>query len=596
LNKLVVILGLMLFSYSGFTQCEVLVWSDEFDSETLDESSWNYIEGNGCPNLCGWGNGELEVYTDSQENVFIEDGSLILRAIDEGNDNYTSGRLTTEGKVDIFSGRIVARIKMPFGQGLWPAFWMLPSHDRWGEWPLGGEIDIVEMLGQTTNQSHGTIHFGGSWPLNQFSGESTFINNPDLSEDFHEYEVQWNENEIKWLIDGVVFSTKTPVNLGAEPWRFNRPFHILLNVAVGGYWPGYPDASTQFPQQMEIDYVRVYQDPTTMWISGDEVVQINTPISTYQVPEVEGATYTWSCTGCDIAEQNGNVADVMWNDAMGAQLNCFVDIDGCVNELALEVDVLGAECESMVMDREDIAHMNRSAHTGSLFASINPSSNEVNSSPNCYRYVRNPGEVYDAFRFVADFATDGAQFTSGDYVLAMDVFSTGPIGTSITINLENNLTAKNPYPQGRHSVYSTNTALLEEWETVYFNFDFSPDLAMGDDEINQLVILFAPGSTSANTYYLDNVRVVEAGCITTDIQEKGKEVVEVFPNPFTDEIQIKLNSIGRGILVTDVAGRVVYRDEAFKTGTLDASAWEKGVYFITTNSMTDGQVVKVVKQ
>ncbi|WP_159437705.1 glycoside hydrolase family 16 protein [Ferrimonas marina] len=243
-----------------------LVWSEEFEGSTLDESKWSYQLGDGCDiNLCGWGNNELQHYR--ADNVTVADGLLTITALpsDEPDVPYTSGRIRSLNKADFRYGRIEARIKLPAGQGLWPAFWMLPTDEQYGGWAASGEIDIMEAVNLTAaggNAVHGTLHYGGSWPENQYTGKE--YSPPDsVVEQFHVYRVDWQPGEIRWYVDDVLYQTQTQWHSGNGPYPapFDQRFHLLLNLAVGGNWPGAPDDATEFPAQMQVDYVRVYQNP-----------------------------------------------------------------------------------------------------------------------------------------------------------------------------------------------------------------------------------------------------------------------------------------------------------------------------------------------
>ncbi|MBT8098689.1 MAG: glycoside hydrolase family 16 protein, partial [Gammaproteobacteria bacterium] len=176
--------------------------------------------------------------------------------------NYTSARLHTRDRVAVRYGRIEARIRLPGGQGIWPAFWMLPQDDVYGGWAASGEVDILEAVnlgGSGGNTVHGTIHYGGEWPNNTFSGGEYTVP-MDASANFHVYALEWDETEMRWYVDDVLYSMKNAwsTTAAAFPAPFDQHFYILFNVAVGGNWPGAPDASTIFPVTMEVDYVRVY--------------------------------------------------------------------------------------------------------------------------------------------------------------------------------------------------------------------------------------------------------------------------------------------------------------------------------------------------
>jgi beta-glucanase (GH16 family) len=241
------------------------VWSDEFNDTALDTNTWEPMIGNGqAYGIPGWGNNELQYYTDRPENVFVSGGNLhiIARAESFEGYDYTSARLRTKNRQDFLYGKMAARIKLPQGQGIWPAFWMLPTDSPYGGWAASGEIDIVESV-NTPLDIHGTIHFGDNWPGNASAGDS-FSYGSNFADDFHVYAIEWDEDVIRWYVDGILYLTLTSTQWwsNAAPGNprapFDHPFHFLLNVAVGGNWPGPPNGSTSFPQEMLVDWVRVY--------------------------------------------------------------------------------------------------------------------------------------------------------------------------------------------------------------------------------------------------------------------------------------------------------------------------------------------------
>jgi beta-glucanase (GH16 family) len=240
-----------------------LVWSDEFEGDSIDMAKWQF-EVNGD----GGGNNELQYYTDRKKNAQIRDGKLVITAIKEdytGADGkkkpYTSARLKTKGKGDWKYGRMEARIKLVKGKGMWPAFWMMPTDAVYGGWARSGEIDIMELVGHEANTVYGTLHYGDGWPKNVHTGDKTVLKSGDFDDDFHVFAVEWEEGVIRWYLDGVRYQTQTKWNSvsGPYPAPFDQKFFIILNLAVGGAWPGKPADSTRFPQSMEVDYVRVYQ-------------------------------------------------------------------------------------------------------------------------------------------------------------------------------------------------------------------------------------------------------------------------------------------------------------------------------------------------
>jgi beta-glucanase (GH16 family) len=238
-----------------------LVWTDEFEGIRLDRTKWSYQIGTGCPALCGWGNNELQYYTDDAANVRVADGKLIIQAREEQvkGSQYTSARIRSINKADFRYGKMEARMKLPEGQGLWPAFWMLPTENVYGGWPKSGEIDIMEYLGQEPNKVLGTIHFGPAWPGNKYLSTDYYSKGENFAEAFHTFTIEWEPENLKWFVDGEQYATQTKADVAPENWPFDQDFHFLINLAVGGNLPGPVGEEVNFPATMEVDYVRVYQ-------------------------------------------------------------------------------------------------------------------------------------------------------------------------------------------------------------------------------------------------------------------------------------------------------------------------------------------------
>jgi beta-glucanase (GH16 family) len=245
-----------------------LVWSDEFNGGSLNTDDWTADYGNGCPGLCGWGNNELEFYLS--QNVTVTGGNLVLTAREEsmGGNSFTSGKVHTRDKQSFLYGRIEARAKIPTGGGMWPAFWMMPQDDAYGGWAASGEIDIMEAANNTTSVG-GTIHYGGSWPDNTYSGSSYSLGGANFADEYHVYAVEWEPEEIRWYVDDVHYGTKTSAQWytntapGNPLAPFDQDFYIILNAAVGGNYTGCTDPgciTASLPQEFLIDYVRVYQE------------------------------------------------------------------------------------------------------------------------------------------------------------------------------------------------------------------------------------------------------------------------------------------------------------------------------------------------
>lgn len=239
-----------------------VIWEDLFLRSHIDESKWNYVSSGG-----GFGNEELQYYTDQNQNVRIENNILIIEAQKKNyySHPYTAAKLTTKGKASWRYGRFSIRAKLPEGKGIWPAFWMMPDDmERYSGWPACGEIDIMEMVGHEADTVHGTLHYGVP---HTYKGESYKLpSNQRFSDEFHEFTLDWEPGEFRWYVDGILYAKQNEWfsnHVGNEqsflfPAPFDRNFYLQLNIAVGGKWPGYPDETTLFPQRMYVEYIKVF--------------------------------------------------------------------------------------------------------------------------------------------------------------------------------------------------------------------------------------------------------------------------------------------------------------------------------------------------
>lgn len=232
-----------------------LIWSDEFDGTELNLADWNFELGDGCgQGICGWGNNEPQIYTDSNHEV--KDGMLHINILNDGG-NYTSTRITTKDKVEFTYGRIEARAKLPVGTGVWPAIWMLGANIDEVGWPLCGEIDILEYVGKNPDEVFNSVHTQASFG-NTINTETTVI--PDIEEGFHVFVANWTANRIEFFVDDVLLYTYFPPSFSVENWPFNQDFYIIMNTAVGGNFGGPTIDDSIFPQEFIIDYIRVYSN------------------------------------------------------------------------------------------------------------------------------------------------------------------------------------------------------------------------------------------------------------------------------------------------------------------------------------------------
>lgn len=260
-----------------------LVWSDEFNGTSLNASNWIAETGTGSG---GWGNNELQYYTNRSQNLQVTGGNLVITALKEnyGGMQYTSARIKTQGLKSFTYGKIEARIKLPSGQGLWPAFWMLGDNISSVGWPRSGEIDIMERVNYESNV-HGTVH----WDANGYASFGRASGPLDFNQ-YHVYSIEWDANYIRWFVDGIQFNEILIQNGTGNTEEFQKPFFILLNMAVGGNWPGSPNGSTPFPSQMLVDYVRVYQQSNSSSIVSGGVYTLTSKVSGKALDVVDVST------------------------------------------------------------------------------------------------------------------------------------------------------------------------------------------------------------------------------------------------------------------------------------------------------------------
>ena len=238
------------------------IWFDEFDGTSLDFTKWE------CEvNAFGGGNQEQQLYTDRTANIRVEAGKLIIEARRDNPEitgtkrEYSSARIRTKRRGDWQYGRVDIRAKLPKGQGIWPAIWMLPSDEKYGSWASSGEIDIMEYKGHETNKVYASLHYGEPWPKNRFKTGVFELKRGDFTDDFHTFSIDWRKDKMVWFVDNEPIQTLTEWDSagGKFPAPFDQPFHLLINLAVGGGFVGNPNPSTVFPQKLEVDFVRVFR-------------------------------------------------------------------------------------------------------------------------------------------------------------------------------------------------------------------------------------------------------------------------------------------------------------------------------------------------
>lgn len=508
------LLGTVIFTTTKIQAqlCYTLAWSDEFDGNTLDRSKWSVQIGDGYPDLTAWGNGESQYYTNRDENIEVSNGSLKIKAVADnfGNMTHSSARIRTQGIFDFKYGRIESRIKIPEGGGLWPAFWLLPTDQVYGGWPRSGEIDIMENFGQNSHMSS-TIHYQTSGNYHQYNEQSYAVEH----DQYHVFSAVWQEDRIDFYIDWNWIGSETPSDVNGT-WPFNEYFHLILNLAVGG-WAG--DIEADFPAEMEVDYIRVYQETADIDIQGPTLVKENETV-TYSLPENSTASYQWTVpSGATIVSGQGTAEVIVtWSDAAGS-ISCTVeDWTGDVSGVSpncgdathsLAVDVEASSCDMMLLDFEKAMtlHPHEADGIGGIetYYRQNPSATGINTSGFVGRYARSGAYNYDVLRLDFEEPVNIADIYNGDADLKIDFYKTTNADIPVTVEFVKRDENDN-YPNGIHSQYTGTITSDNAWQTLTFSFINRPDWSLTDDEIDGINIFVNPDTYTSPIVHFDNIR------------------------------------------------------------------------------------------
>ncbi|MCB2406506.1 Ig-like domain-containing protein [Hymenobacter lucidus] len=532
--QLLAVLGLLFAPTTLWAQCTQLVWADEFNTPG-DLSKWQVYEGDGCNvGNCNFGNAELQAYRAA--NATVTGGYLNIATryentvVDGRTYNYTSAKLqskTASGALQTFKyGRIEARMKLPSAQGIWPAFWMLADP---GNWPYTGEIDIMEAKHKNPKSTAGTIHYdAGGW---HFTGRE-YSGTVDLSTDFHVYSIEWGPDQIKWFVDGILFHTASPATTVGNAWPFNtNNYYLILNTAVGG--PGTPftgntaPTPADYPTTTQVDYVRVYTGASNYAVYGDAQVYQGEQGKTYRLDAISGATYSWAVpSGATISSGQGTTSiQVNWGTT-GGTVMATVTVNGCTTTTYSKAVTVSAplQLERVVEDYEANRLLTYGTMTGVLTQAVNnPAAAAPNTSTKVGRYVRNGSELYDVLYVRGLTIGNASDYAAGRRKVYLDVYSTAPVGSKVTMQFENSRTVlATNYPTGRQSSYAATTSRQNAWETLEFDFEKIIDAGTSIYDIDNVVFLFQPGIASGSTFYLDNLLVrkkPDVPVVATDILE-----------------------------------------------------------------------------
>jgi len=504
---------LLSLSNKSQAQCPTLVWSDEFNGTQVDLSKWTFDTGTGCDiALCGWGNNELQYY--QANNATVSNGILSITAKKErvSSSSYTSARMKSLLKGDWAYGRFEARIKLPTGAGLWPAFWMLPTDNFYGTWPASGEIDIMENISKTPNTVLGTLHYGSSNSTHQYTGSNFTLNSGTFADAFHTFAVEWEAGKIRWFVDDVLYQTVTSSDISPNNWPFDKRFFFILNLAVGGNLGGTVDASI-FPQSMQVDYVRVYASNAAT-ISGPREVVNQASNITYAVANApSGSSFSWTVpTGATIVSgqetssikvnfgsASGNVSATVTSGCGTKQLNEYVAVQ------------LPYFYQFSFVNFDSSGYAELTSSTGALTVVSNPSASGVNTSALSAKYIRSSAEQYDLINYKTSGIKDASKYSTKAKKFYIDVYTAAPIGTQLILQLENSSVATSAnYPAGRHSRYVGTTTVQNQWQRIAFELLDVPDATTSNTAVDKIILLFASNTFTGDTYYYDNLGSYDA--------------------------------------------------------------------------------------
>lgn len=579
-------------------QFDQLVWSDEFDYTGLpDNAKWGYDVGGH-----GWGNNELQYYTENRsENARVENGKLIIEAHKENfmAKEFTSARLKTKYKGDWKYGRMEIKAKLPGGKGSWPAIWMLPTDQMYGEWPASGEVDIMEYVGYDPGVIHGTVHNQAyNHGIGTQVGQSFSV--PDAESSFHVYAIEWSDAKIDFFVDQTKYFTFTS-SADWKEWPFDKRFHLLLNIAVGGDWGGAQGVDPSiFPIKMEVDYVRIYQEAKPLIIEGDNFVLPNETNNQYSVGNIIGAGYSWSVPEDAeiVSGQNTNSIIVNWGETDGT-IRLVVTKDGQDSEYSKVVKtVMIPDSESTVLyDFQD----------GDSYVLSYPQNTD-----NTFIFSEENG----ALKVSYDIQNSAAPpYFELDMARPVDMGNQEVFSFDLrTYNLSNSVKLRVDLVDvnGLKTDYSPvfNIFQVEDdgnFHTYSYNFSgnwltTNPNGANVDKHKIKKMMFYVNfgifGTDNAqDSLWLDNLSVQ----VASNIKDIGKkDQINIYPSICKDKITIELHpeciSNRCQIKIMDLKGRLLYSDQARnRIENINTSELDIGFYLVVITSKKTVFVQKIMK-
>ncbi len=612
-NRYILIIGAaILFSSSYFLhaqeECRVLIWSDEFNNAGApNNQNWTYDLGNGDG---GWGNREVQFYTNNSENVRVEDGNLVINAIKNNGGQWTSARIKSQGLQSFQYGRLEFRAKLPVGSGTWPALWLLGESFSQVGWPACGEIDVMEHVGKEPGKIHGSLHTTSSSGNTQNTG-STIIST--FGTEYHIYSVDWTPQSITFKVDDITYYVYAPNPKDADNWPFNDKFFFIMNIAMGGNFGSDPQYETGGARngidpnldfaEMLVDYVRVYQELTEAPpITGDSIVESFAKGLKYSVP-IEGGSFNWSVPeGATITEGQGTSSiTVDWGDTAG-EVSVIIGGDCGIFNTSLSVQKkLTPIGPSIVFDNfedGDFSRWTSEAGNGNSFE-LSEENGELRIIYNVSDPGQNPRLVFDLGQPV-DVTT-----------LSQMEITAKTNNTSGTVNMRLDLIDATGIETNATPVFKLEPLVDNgEYHTYTFNFkgnygSSSPNAgAFADSTAIQGFKLFIDygffGSPGLDTIWLDLVEMLNPLATNTNELLNGGRI-NIFPNPARDVVnilidgpmelkgnnwQLDLFNIQGKRMLTERLNNGVMRKE------LDVSILEPGLYLLKVSNETNQFVTK----
>ncbi len=587
---LALLLAVQSLTLSG--QCPTPVWQDNFDAATLDLKTWSHDVNTDCGTPpCAWYNQEVQQYFPA--NTKLVNGELVITATKQPTGAkwpYHSSRILTQGKYEFTYGHVEARIKVPSGRGTWPAFWLLSDQKRFGPWPLSGEIDILEWVGNKPDEVLGTIHYGNTPGQSIFSSEIYKPGGRPVADEWHTYAIEWSANEISWFYDGYKFFTRTRADISPQAWPFTHDFFIILNLAVGGTLGGAVSPS-DFPAEMRVDYVRVYKEGKP-FLTGPRAVSKAGAEATYTVGNVPSATaVTWTVPpGATILSGQGTSTLKVRLGDTGGRLAAKL-ANSCIanEEMQVFVSVPAAKQRlSSLLTFDDPSPLTFESASGQLTEIDNPAPAAPNTTKRVGQYKRNAGSQYDVLIYKTNTAIPNASlYTSDQNAFSLDLYTDAPVGTEILLQLETATSKPDNFPTGRHSRYSARVLERGAWQRLTFAFLDRPDGSAPNSGIKSLILLFAPNSTNASTYTIDNLDIYSAQSSGTVEASRYIAEARLRGNPVGETLTVDFELLERnyvGLSVVDALGRTVLqqgstlREPGAQQMTLETDALPAGLY------------------